>query len=1081
MRGAIRVVLLAAVAAMLVIPPPLSAGTGPRATPPPPSGDWIVNDTTAISGTPIVLNGNLIVQSAGMLTLTGVDLTINCNYPGQYRIEIQPGGELHMVGGVLSASNSSRGYYFRAAPGSILEIRDSRVSGAGAAPSADGSTSGMLVRTSTAIITGSDFSGNFEALHLRDCALSVTDCTFSGNEIGLAAHNTSLTVTGCAFNGSRASGLFLSNGTTASVSGSSFGGNFRYGICVNGSRADVSGCVFWDNYMGFHADYSNGSRVAGCTFQGEKYAGIRFWQCPAGTVSGCTVNDSKRIALYAAGSRVQAMNTSFLSGMYDAYLEDGALVETVNCTINSKNVFFHDAADRLNAAWYLDIRVLRWSSEAPVGGAAVNVTDQGGNTTFKGATNSTGALSGGVAPGYSMNSSGKRAFGPYTARAAWGGLAASNTTWVNGTMELTLLLDDIGPSMLMDRPAQGSYVNTTLVNFTGSAWDNETAVARIEGSVDNGTWIFATGTFVWWFTAPLADGPHVARIRGTDTSGNTNIAAFGFTVDTRAPALCITSPRDGNLTRERLVNITGVTEAHGNATVSVAGVPAAVDNATGNFSATAGLVEGDNIITIEATDRAGNVARRDLLVRSDTMVSPFEVWPADGTGTNQSAITVCGTVEPGSVIIIRIADGQGNFTGNGTTFNVTSGNFSVNITLHNGTNLLMVQAFDGYGNSAAYFANITQDMTPPAINLTSPAGSVYATNNARLVFKGRVEKDVELFLNGRKVLLDDGAFDVPKTLREGSNPFTLTAVDRAGNVNTIEFNVTYDRTPPPLSVKSPRDHSVIKSGSVLVTGTTESCATVMINGKRARPNAAGNFKLSVPLKMGHNSIDVVATDPAGNPATEHLAVDRAQSPPLLYDWQIGLLTIVAVLVGFAAIVAWDTHRTTGRWALKRPAWLRVPDRVKGYIPRPAFGREEFDSGPRAVSGAPGKEGREPQKHGAPPPPAPAAPPAQPAGQPPAAKLGDEFIVSEKTVSALPGTMPAATEVPAQLPVAEPVAAAPAAAADVTPGPAPTPGPAGEPTAPAGPPAQPAPAPAPPPKPEEPDPLAEILGHPTKKL
>jgi len=1072
---------LAAVAAMLVLPPPLSEGAMPRATPPPPSGDWLVNDTTAISDTPIVLNGNLVVQSAGMLTLSGVDLTFNCNYPGQYRIEILPGGELHLVGCNLSAANSTRGYHFRAAPGSILEIRDSRVSGAGTAPSADGTTSGILVRTSTAMITGSDFTGNFEALHLRDCALAVSACSFTGNEIGIAAHNTTLTVSGCIFQDSDASGLFISNRSQAAVSGCRFSGNFRYGICVNGSTADVSGCVFFENYMGFHADYSNGSRLTGCSFQSEKYTGIRFWQCPAGTVSGCTVNDSKRIAIFAAGSRIQAMNTSFVSGMYDAYLEDGATVEAVNCTVRNKNVLLQDPADRLNASWYLDLRVLWWSSEAPVPGAAVDVTDQGGNSTIKGFTDATGRLLGGIAPGYSMNMSGIRVFGPYTAMAAKSGLVASSTTWVNGTMELVLLLDDIGPAIAIDRPAPGSFVNATLVPFSGSAWDNETAVAKMEGSVDNGTWIAANGTYSWSFSTVLPDGPHIVRIRGTDTSGNANIAVSSFTVDTRAPALCITSPKDGNLTRERLVNITGVTEPHGNATVSVGGVPAAVDNATGNFSATAVLSEGDNTVTVEAADRAGNIARREVHVRSDTMVTPFDVQPADGTWTNRSAITVHGTVENGSVIVIRLADGQGNFTGNGTTLNATTGNFSVNITLHNGTNLLLVEAFDGYGNSAAYFANITQDMIPPEVNLTSPLKSEYFTNNQRLVFSGTVEKDVSLYLDGRTVLLYDGAFSLSRTLREGPNRYTLTAVDGAGNVKTMVFNVTFDRTPPPLEIKTPRDRSTVRADSVLVRGTTEYCATVMINGKPARPDASGNFKRQVPLRMGHNSIDIVATDPAGNPTTEHIVVDRAQAPPLLYDWQIGILTVAAVLAGFAAIVAWDTHRTTGRWALKRPKWLRVPDRVKGYIPRPAFGREEFDSGPRAVSGAPGKEGREPQKHGAPPPAAPAAAPAGLAQQPPAARLGDEFIVSEKPLSAQPGTMPAATEVPAQLPVAEPVAPFGAPAADVTSGQAPPAAPAGGVPAAAGPPAPPAPAPAPPPEPEEPDPLAEILGHPTKKL
>jgi parallel beta-helix repeat protein len=843
--------------------------------------------------------------------------------------------------------------------------------------------------------------------------------------------------------------------------------------------ADVSGCVFFANYIGFHAEYSNGSRVTGCSFQSEKYAGIRFWRCPGGILSGCTVNDSMRIALYAAGSNVSGINTSLVSGMYDAYLEDGALVELVNCTQRSKNLFFHDAADRLNASWYLDLGVLWWSSEVPVPGAAVNVTDPSGNSTFSGVTDPQGWLRGGIVPGYSMNLSGMRVFGPYTVNATRSGLVASNTTWVNGTVELRLLLDDIGPAMLIEHPAPGSFVNTSFVSFSGSAWDNETRVAKIEGSIDNGSWISANGTSSWSFAAALPDGPHVVRIRGTDTSNNFNIAPSTFTVDTRAPVLTIGSPKDGNFTRERQVNITGATEPGGNATVRVGGAPAYVDNATGNFSATVNISEGDNTITVEAMDHAGNTASMDIHIRSDTMVTPFYIHPENGTWTNRSEVTVNGTVEPGSRLVLWVADQQGNFTGNGTSLNITTGNFSVNITLHNGTNLILVEAFDGFGNSAAQYINVTMDNTPPLINLTSPTSGEYQTNQARLNFAGRVEPDASVFLNGRVVLVNDGGFNQSKTLQPGPNLFVLTAVDRAGNVRTMNFNITFDRTPPMLFIRSPRDRSTTTGGSILVFGTTEAGATVTMNGRPARPDASGNFKGQVPLRMGHNSIDIVATDIAGNQATEHIVVDRAQAPPLLYDWQIGLLTVAIVVCVFVGIVAWDTRRTTGTWALKRPAWLRIPDRVRGYIPRPVFGREEFDSGPGAVSGAPRKKVGEPAEHGAHPTGASAGPPAQPAEPLPAARLGDEFIVSEKPLSVQSGTMPAATEVPAQLPVAEPVGPAGGPAGDISAAPGPA-APAGGQPAPV---VQPAPAgqPAAPPKPEEPDPLAEILGHPTKKI
>jgi hypothetical protein len=1054
----------------------------------------VVNDTTSISDTSILLNGNLIVQPAGRLTLTNVAMVVNCSFSGQYRIDVLAGGELHIVGCNLSSANLSSGYLFWTSAGSVLEISGSRIGGVGSPYQNDGGTYGILVRTQNALIRDSTFIGCSEALHVEDCSLAISNCNFKDNEVGITAYNSSLTVTGCTFEDHNTSGLALYDGSDAAVSGCRFIGNFRYGLYVNRSKVTATGDSFSGNYIGFHAEYSNGSRVSGCTFQGELDIGIRFWECPLGQIEDCSVNASSRISLYVMGSHVVALNTSLNSGMYDCYLAGGSLVQLVNCSLRRNNVFFHDQNDRLEVSWYLDIQVLWWSDETPVAGADVNVSNQTGNLSFSGMTDAQGRLGGGIVPGYFMTRSVYQTLGPYTASASKNGLAADATTPVNASMELRLLLDNIGPAMQIERPSQGGFVNSSAVLLAGTAWDNETRVSRIEASIDNGSWLPANGTTSWSFTASLVDGPHKAKIRGTDTANNTNIALLDFTVDTGTPAICITSPEDWNVTRERQVNISGATEQFGNATVNVGGTPVQVDNTTGSFQAQVNLTEGDNVIFVEATDRAGNTAGIDLHIRSDTIVTPLDIYPRDGDWSNRSTITVNGTVENGSTLVIRTADGGGNFSGNGTRVNITTGNFSVNITLHNGTNLLLVEAFDGHGNSASRYLNITMDQTPPIIDLTSPATAETYTRVGRVVVSGRVEEGAALYLNGRVVLVQDGCFSRNINLDPGLNKLILTAVDQAGNVRTIYLNATLDRNAPSLLIRAPRDRTRTTGDSVQVRGSTELCATVLVNGKVANVDASGNFRRQVPLKMGHNAIDIVATDLAGNPATEHLVVDRATAPPLLYDWQIGLLTLAIIIGVSLGAVAWDTHRTTGRWALRRPAWLRVPQRILSYVPRPTFGREEFDSGPGPVQVAPRKQDGEPAEHGAPAPAAPAQPPSRPAEPLPAARLGDEFIVSQKPLSAQPGSMPAATELPAQLPVAEPSAAAtatvttlPAGAAG---GPSATPGtstgqPGGE--APPGKPVQRAsapepPGPAEPEKPKEPlDPLAEILGHPTKRF
>ena len=67
---------------------PFICGAGP----PPASGDWIIDDTTTIDTQAIVLNGNLVVEAGGSLTLNSVTLELNVSADGEFGITVDPGG-----------------------------------------------------------------------------------------------------------------------------------------------------------------------------------------------------------------------------------------------------------------------------------------------------------------------------------------------------------------------------------------------------------------------------------------------------------------------------------------------------------------------------------------------------------------------------------------------------------------------------------------------------------------------------------------------------------------------------------------------------------------------------------------------------------------------------------------------------------------------------------------------------------------------------------------------------------------------------------------------------------------------------
>jgi len=1099
-----RGVLLACIIAMLVLPMPGLDGEEARASPPPPSGDWTVTDATSISDTTIVLSGNLTVMPGGILTLNRVVLVVDCSLPGQFRIDVMAGGELHLRQSNLTASNVSQKFDFMARPGSVLEMTQSEIHGAGSRWTEPAATSGIMVRTSAATFTDTLFSQNTVALDIRDCSPTVSGCTFTGNLAGVVAYNSSMVFRDCRVEGTKNGGLLLHDRTDITVSGCSFTDNFRWAIFANRSSVTLLRNTFFLNYISVFSEDSAALRLENNTFDLDRYIAVTVYRCPSVVLGNDTIAGATRMALRAESSRFVAVNSTLASGLYDLQLNGNSTGELVNCSFTPRNIDLLDPKSRLNVSWFLGALVRWWSSGAPVAGAEVTVTNGTGNLTARGTTDAQGRFDWAVALEYTRDRSVSQPFGPYNVTARRLGLARTVEATVNRSVVVDLLLDDIGPVIKVEQPRAGAFLNLTRVTLKGQCWDNETRVVSVECRVDNGSFASASGTSFWEFTTGvLPNGPHNVTVRARDSSNNTNQAVVPFTLDTFAPSLTVLSPPEGGFTREDNVTVDGATER--DATVTVNGTPANMSAGSGAFNLTVGLSEGDNFIEVVATDRAGNSAVRVLRFRRDTMVTPVEIFPENGTWTNQTQMRIFGRVEENSTLLVRAQDPSSNFTSNGTRLNTTTGNFSVTVALQNGTNLFRIDILDAYGNNATRYLTVLQDSSPPFLNITSPPEPELHTRLVRLMLEGRTEPGADLFLNGRRVLVEDGNFSKALTLDLGVNVLNLTVVDAAGNSFSTVYTAILDRTPPPLELASPRRTAsgtplATESGDLRVRGTTEAGAQVYISvngravngGRPVAVDAFGGFRRDVKLREGYNTIEVTAMDRAGNPTVETRVVRYRPPPPLVSNELLAaLIVVIGIVVAVTAVVARDTKRSTGRWGLRRPAWFRIPPAVRSraaalraFVPRPEFGREEGEAGIGAVSAEPGKQAEEPQPAGAPPPGAPQAPggagaaapgppvPPGPAGPP----VGKEFSVSEKP-SGAPSVqpIPGATE----LPVAEPASgAAPAGAPAIgaLAPPAPPGGPAPAPAAPVAP-----PPPPEPPKPKEVDPLAEILGVPTRKL
>ncbi|HDH63404.1 MAG TPA: hypothetical protein ENF66_01765, partial [Firmicutes bacterium] len=107
-----------------------------------------------------------------------------------------------------------------------------------------------------------------------------------------------------------------------------------------------------------------------------------------------------------------------------------------------------------------------------------------------------------------------------------------------------------------------------------------------------------------YVTPNLKEGNHTFSVKAKDEAGNeSEVLTYTFIVDITPPELEVTSPQDGTLAKDKLIDVTGKTEP--NIKVDVNGIIVNSDS-QGNFTASYSLNEGDNLLTIKAIDKAGN-------------------------------------------------------------------------------------------------------------------------------------------------------------------------------------------------------------------------------------------------------------------------------------------------------------------------------------------------------------------------------------------------------------------------------------------------------------------------------------------
>ncbi|HEY7587508.1 MAG TPA: Ig-like domain-containing protein [Thermoplasmata archaeon] len=185
------------------------------------------------------------------------------------------------------------------------------------------------------------------------------------------------------------------------------------------------------------------------------------------------------------------------------------------------------------------------------------------------------------------------------------------------------------------------------------------------------------------------------------------------------------------------------------------------------------------------------------------------------------------------------------------------------------------------------------DDKSPSILATDPADGQYLNNKSPTFNVTFVDPQISsgvfaspLILDGLIPLspfdaTDTGAsYKLPLDLSDGWHDAFMYITDGVGYSDSVSWSFYIDSSAPDLVVTDP-SYTLTQDPSATVSGTTEPGANVTVNGVPATVDGTGAFTEVVTLAEGLNTIEVVATDAAGNFASVTKSVTLDTTPPAL--------------------------------------------------------------------------------------------------------------------------------------------------------------------------------------------------------
>jgi hypothetical protein len=444
------------------------------------------------------------------------------------------------------------------------------------------------------------------------------------------------------------------------------------------------------------------------------------------------------------------------------------------------------------------------------------------------------------------------------------------------------------------------------------------------------------------YNASLIEGTNTYVIIAEDTAGNIAVATRQIVLDTLAPPLIVTTPTDYFSSREQDFEVSGDTEqlAHVYVQLDDRQPQEVFDRGGTRFYFIQPIKqEGFHTITVYSEDIAGNTQEEVIWVKYDITPPVLEdIVPShDPKPTNNQRVYVSGMTDT-EVEQVSV---------NNLIFDVHNGAFTLEINLLEGQQELTIEVTDAAGNHNFTTRSILIDVSPPFLTQLTVAsvkagGKVWnmedglVINERSVRFRGALlEHDarevwIQVGSDNRTAIEEDPDttyFYRDFNLDEGENIVSIFAFDQAGNKLIIHYHLIVDPRPPTIKYFNPKMTAAMEARSsedtILVSGVLEeSGVTLMINNRQVavRPDT-GAFQTNVPLVEGMNNIEIVATDRAGNIATDVIAIDYqpgGDSDDDLGSRLASFWWVFAIVIALAIIIPLTVHNTRNQWVSDHP-------------------------------------------------------------------------------------------------------------------------------------------------------------------